>query len=70
MESEPLLNSSLELSKKNHGDTVITGKKVEKALWEKSSAYLTTRLIPVIPVVGYLLSPTQDWDLLGWTLSV
>jgi hypothetical protein len=28
-----------------------TGKKEEKALWKNGSTYLTTRLIPVIPVV-------------------
>src|SRR5262249_33676695 len=30
--------------------TGITGKKEGKALWKKGSAYLTTRLIPVVPV--------------------
>jgi len=29
----------------------ITGKKEEKALWNEGSAYLTTKLIPVFPVV-------------------
>jgi hypothetical protein len=39
----------------------ITGKKSKK----KGSVYPTTKLIPVtpvIPVVGSLLSSTQDWD--------
>jgi hypothetical protein len=41
--------------------TGITGKKERETLWKKSSAYLTTQLIPVFPVVWPLLSPTQDW---------
>jgi hypothetical protein len=47
------------------GTTGSTGKKEEKALWKTGSAYLTTKLIPVFPVfpvVGPLLSSTQDWD--------
>jgi hypothetical protein len=36
------------LSQKNHGDH---GEKEEKALWKKDSAYLTTKLVPVIPVI-------------------
>jgi hypothetical protein len=53
------------LSKKNHGEHGEHGEKEEKALWKKGSAYLTTKLIPVfpvLPVVGPLLSSTQDWD--------
>jgi hypothetical protein len=38
------------LSKKNHGEHGKHGEKLEKTLWEKGSAYLTTKLIPVFPV--------------------
>jgi hypothetical protein len=39
------------LSEKNHGEHWEHGKKEEKVLWMKGSTYLTTKLIPVIPVV-------------------
>jgi hypothetical protein len=53
------------LSKKNHGEHGDHGEKEEKALWKNGSANLTAKffpVIPVIPVVGLLLSSTQDWD--------
>jgi hypothetical protein len=53
------------VSKKNHGEHEDTGKKVERAVRKKDSTYLATKLIPVVPVtplVGPLLSSTQDWD--------
>jgi hypothetical protein len=37
------------LSIKNHGERGEHGEKEGKALWKKGSAYLTTRLTPVIP---------------------
>jgi hypothetical protein len=39
------------LSKITTGSAGNTEKKEEKILWKKGSAYLTTKLIPVIPVV-------------------
>jgi hypothetical protein len=47
------------LSKKNHGGHWERGEKKEKALWKKGSAYLTTKLIPVVPVIHVIPASSE-----------
>jgi hypothetical protein len=55
------------LSEKNRGEN---GEKDEKALWKKSSACLTTKPVPVFPVIPVVPASSEFNSRLGLTQSM